>query len=111
MSSRFRRSRAYGALAALFGSATLALGQFKAGALTFTAKDKETPSFPIAASRIQPTLGLEVAPAPATPAPATPAPAPSLRTRLAELPRFLTPARTKTEGSCEHYGPAPPTPE
>jgi hypothetical protein len=111
MSSRFRRSRAYGALVALLASATFALGQFKSGALTFTAKDKETPSFPIAVSRIQPTLGLEVTPTPATPASATPAPAPSLRTRLAELPRLLTPARTKTEGSCEHFGPAPPTPE
>lgn len=111
MSSRFRRSRAYGALAALLGSATFAVAQFKSGALTFTAKDKETPSFPIAVSRIQPTLGLEASPAPATPTPATPAPAPSLRTRLAELPRLLTPARPKTEGSSEHYGPAPPTPE
>jgi len=111
MSSRFRRSRAYGVLAALVGSATFAVAQFKSGTLTFTAKEKETPSFPIGVSRIRPTLGLEVTPAPATPTPATSPPAPNLRTRLAELPRLLTPARTKTEGCCDHCGPAPPTPE
>jgi hypothetical protein len=81
----------------------LALAQFKCGALGLANKDRETPSFPIAASRIQPTLNLEVAP--------TPPAAPTLRTRLAELPRLLTPARAKSEGSCEHCGGAAPTTE